>query len=130
MALNTAYKGMVSTEAFNRSGKTDILIRYLDSNLYVSEFKIWRDHASFSEGIDQLLNNLTWRDSKCSYVIFSNNADFSKVLAKAQELVSSHPRFLRMVRKISEGCIKFEFKSNDGSSDKRIMLTLHLFNIH
>jgi hypothetical protein len=129
MALNSTYKGLVSTEAFNRSGKTDILIRHQENNLYISEFKIWSDYSYFSEGITQLLNNLTWRDAKCSYVIFSRNVNFNNVLTKAQELVSTHPRFFRMVGKLSDGCIKFEFRGND-TSDKKITLTLHLFNIY
>lgn len=128
MALNSAYKGLVSTEAFNHLGKTDVLIRKDDKNLYISEFKIWRNHDYFSDGIDQLLDNLTWRDSKCSYVIFSRNMDFSNVIEKAKELISKHPNHIKLTNKISENCFRFQFK-NKTDSNKEVTLTLHLFNL-
>ncbi len=128
MALNSAYKGFVSSEAFNRNGKTDILIRYQDSNLYVSEFKIWGSHEYFSKGIDQLLNNMTWRDSKCSYVVFSKNSGFSRIIKKAKELISEHPDHIKFLKQISDSCLRFQFR-NKTDTDKTLILTLHLFNL-
>lgn len=128
MALNSTFKGLVSTETFNKNGKTDLIIRYGDKNLYVSECKIWDGDKYFLEGIDQLLNNLTWRDSKCSYIVFSRNKDFGKVIEKSKELVGSHESHVSFIRKVSENCFEFKLK-NKNDSQKHIYMTLHLFTL-
>ena len=128
VALNSSFKGAVSTEAFNKSGKTDLLIRQADKNVYISECKIWRGDVYFNEGIDQLLNNLTWRDSKCSYVIFSKNDDFTNVLNKAIKLIQNHASFLNKIKEVNPTCIRFDFKGKE-DNQKRVSLTLHLFNL-
>ncbi|MFA5992076.1 MAG: hypothetical protein WC796_00030 [Candidatus Pacearchaeota archaeon] len=128
VALNSSFRGTVSTEAFNKSGKTDLLIRQNNKNLYISECKIWRGDVYFNEGIDQLLSNLTWRDSKCSYIIFSKNDDPNKVISKAQELLSRHPNHVSLIKKISESCYLFKFK-NKNDPNKNLLLTLHLFSL-
>ena len=52
------------------NGKTDILVREKDKNLFIGECKIWRDAERISEAVDQLLNYLTWRDTKAALVVF------------------------------------------------------------
>jgi len=128
VALNSSFKGIVSTEAFNKSGKTDLLIRQDNKNVYVSECKIWRGDSYFNEGIEQLLNNLTWRDSKCSYIIFSKNEDFSNVLNKSIKLVQAHSLFLKKVKEVNPTSYTFEFKGKD-DNQRKVSLTLHLFNL-
>jgi hypothetical protein len=39
--LNTHCQGRASAEAFNYQGKTNILIRYEDRNLFICECKFW-----------------------------------------------------------------------------------------
>ncbi len=128
VALNQSFTGLVSTEAFNKSGKTDLLIRQKEKNLYISECKIWRGDIYFNEGIDQLLNNLSWRDLKCSYIIFSRNEDFTKVINKSIDLIKKHSLFLRDVKKLSPTCFRFYFKGKD-DAQRQILLSLHLFNL-
>ncbi len=129
-ALNASasFNGLVSSEAFNRSGKTDILIRYKDKNLYISECKIWKGEIYFIEGITQLLDNLTWRDSKCSYIIFSRNSDFQDVLEKSKEYIENHSNYISFEKDVSESSFKYKFLSSHGSK-KEVFLTLHLANI-
>ena len=58
-------------ETFNRSGKTDILIRYDNRNIFVAECKVWKGETNHLKTIDQLpLSYLTWRDSKTAIVYF------------------------------------------------------------
>ena len=49
----------------------------------------------FLETIDQLLNYLTWRDSKTAIILFVRDTAIGTVLAKIPELLRSHPAFLR-----------------------------------
>jgi hypothetical protein len=128
MALNSVYQGMTSGEAFNKEGRTDILIKYQDRNLFVSECKIWRSDGYFLEGIDQLLSYLTWRDTKTSYIIFSKNRDVTKVIGRSKELMESHPNFIRTEKVISDSCVKYRFKQKSEASTECFM-TLHVFDL-
>jgi hypothetical protein len=40
-SLNAFYKGMATGEAFNKEGKTDILLKHRDRNIFIAECKIW-----------------------------------------------------------------------------------------
>ncbi len=41
MMVNTHYRGQATGETFNKSGKTDILVRDGDRNVFVAECKWW-----------------------------------------------------------------------------------------
>jgi hypothetical protein len=73
--LNGHYEGAATGETFNHNGKTDILIRVDNRNIFIAECKFWHGQQGFTETIDQLLGYLTWRDCKCSLVIFNKNKD-------------------------------------------------------
>jgi hypothetical protein len=128
LALNTYYKGMASTEAFNKEGKTDILIRYQEKNIFIAECKIWSTESNFTDGIAQLLSYLTWRDSKTSYIIFSKNKDVNNVIAKAKTLIETNPHFISIVKEISTSCITYRFKLNSETITE-CFLTMHIFDL-
>ena len=87
--LETRYEGTTATgETFNRSGKTDIILKYAKdaSNLFVAECKFWHGASEFLAAISQLFDRyLTWRDSKAALLMFVKNKDFSNLLATIQE---------------------------------------------
>jgi hypothetical protein len=64
LQLNGHYEGNASGETFNASGKTDILIKVDNKNIFIAECKFWDGVKKFNEAIDQLLGYLSWRDSK------------------------------------------------------------------
>jgi hypothetical protein len=66
LQLNGHYEGGATGETFNASGKTDILIREGNKNVFIAECKFWHGQKAFGEAIGQLLGYLTWRDSKCT----------------------------------------------------------------
>ena len=74
LQLNGHYEGSATGETFNSSGKTDILIRVDNRNVFIAECKFWRGPKSFSEAIDQLLGYLSWRDSKGAFARFQSDA--------------------------------------------------------
>lgn len=62
--------GSASGETFNKSGKTDIQLRYDSSVVFIAECKFWIGEKNYLATIDQLLGYLTLRDTKAPVVIF------------------------------------------------------------
>ncbi|MCI0453689.1 MAG: hypothetical protein L0Y68_01685 [Candidatus Dadabacteria bacterium] len=95
--LETRYEGTTATgETFNRSGKTDILLKYAKdgSNLFVAECKFWHGASEFREAINQLFDKyLTWRDSKVALILFVKNKEFTKVIETIKSETVKHPYF-------------------------------------
>jgi hypothetical protein len=89
--LNSHFSGKVTGETFNNNGKTDILIRSGDSNIFIAECKFWSGEKLFQETIDQLLGYVTWRDTKTAILVFNRNKNFSSVLAKIKASIVTHP---------------------------------------
>ena len=85
----------VTGETINNAGKTDILIRYLGKNAFIAECKFWRGQKIHHETIDQILRNLTWRDSKSAIIYFVDNKNFQSVLDQINIITSEHPCFLK-----------------------------------
>ena len=94
MMLEPNFQGSATGETFNKTGKTDILLRHEGSNVFIAECKFWRGQKSFLDTISQLLGYLTWRDSKAAVIIFVPNKDFSSVLDTAKATIDQHPNFL------------------------------------
>ncbi|MDP9315862.1 MAG: hypothetical protein M3R24_34230, partial [Chloroflexota bacterium] len=69
----------VSGETFNKTGKTDVLIRHERSNVFVAECKFWGGAKLFHQTIDQILGYLTWRDSKAAVLLFIQNKELNPV---------------------------------------------------
>lgn len=91
LQLNGHYEGTATGETFNAAGKTDILIRLENRNIFIAECKFWRGQKSFSDAVDQLLGYLSWRDSKCALLIFNQTRDSSAVRQKMHEVMTSRP---------------------------------------
>lgn len=89
LQINGHYDGSATGETFNASGKTDILIRVDNRNVFIAECKFWRGQKSFSEAVDQLLGYLSWRDSKCALLTFNRGRDSSAVRRKMHEIMTS-----------------------------------------
>lgn len=63
-------QGKATGETFNRAGKTDILLREGDRNVFIAECKFWKGPKAFGEAIDQRLGYTMWRDSKTAILVF------------------------------------------------------------
>jgi hypothetical protein len=97
VALNSQFEGQAGGEVFNGAGKTDILLRVDNRNVFIAECKIWRGPKGFKEAIDQLLGYLVWRDTKAAIVLFIERKAPTDVIAKAAVTLSQHPRCVRTV---------------------------------
>lgn len=88
--LNTYWEGGAGGELFNGSGKTDILIRHGDRNVFIAECKIWYGPKGVGDALDQLLSYLVWRDSKAALVMFIRTADPRATIQKLHDAVEAH----------------------------------------
>jgi hypothetical protein len=127
MALNSVYQGMTSGEAFNKTGKTDICIKYKDTNLFIAECKIWGGEEQFKEGLEQLFSYLTWRDTKTSYILFSRNKDITLVIKKAKEILEQDERYVKVISENTESSITYKFKNK--ATSKELFVNLHIFHL-
>lgn len=93
--LNAQFEGAAAGEVFNRGGKTDILIRVEDANVFIGECKIWKGPKTVSDALDQLLGYLVWRDTKAALLLFIRDGDVSAVTQKAVSQIEAHPNYKR-----------------------------------
>lgn len=122
--LNGQYEGRATGETFNANGKTDILIREGDRNVFIAECKFWKGPKAFSATIDQLLGYATWRDTKTALVLFNRTKNFSDVLAKIPEVVRNHPNFLREQPASSESTFHYVLHHPDDKNRELYMAVL------
>jgi hypothetical protein len=92
--LNGHFEGEAGGELFNGAGKTDILIRHQDRNVFLGECKFWQGQQKLKEAIDQLSSYLVWRDTKAALILFIKRKDPTACIARAQA-VRSHESFKR-----------------------------------
>lgn len=93
--LNAVFEGAATGETFNHQGKTDILVRVEDANIFIGECKIWSSENVFTDALDdQLLRYLTWHDTKGALLLFIRNQDVTSVIDKAIRLIQEHPNHI------------------------------------
>ncbi|PRY41705.1 hypothetical protein [Umezawaea tangerina] len=126
--LNAQFKGQAAGEVFNRAGKTDILIRTDDANIFIGECKIWKGPKTISNALDQLLGYLVWRDTKAALLLFIRDGDISAVMQKAVAQVETHPNYKSRGQIMSEERHDFIIHAKDDSA-REIQLALLPFLI-
>lgn len=126
--LNGQYQGRATGETFNYNGKTDILIREGDRNVFIAECKIWTGEVEFVKAIDQILSYLHWRDTKTALMVFNRNKSFSDVLTKIAPAVHSHKCCKRLIKIVGETEWRFLFQNPD-DSNRELQLAIMLFDI-
>ncbi len=126
--LNGHFKGDATGETFRGKGKTDIRIEDDNRAAFVAECKIWGGKAILIDAINQLLGYLTWRDSKCSIILFNfKNSQFMKIQSGISEIFKKHEKYLSIIPS-EAGEWRFRFKSlND--DDRIVIIHVFLFNL-
>lgn len=128
MQLNGQFEGKATGETFNMGGKTDILLREGDRNVFIAECKIWKGPKGFHEAIDQLLGYTTWRDSKTAILVFNRGTNTSKVLSAIDVNVKAHANFKRPVDWPHESGFRYVLHSK-GDTNRELILTVLVFHI-
>lgn len=95
LQLNGTFEGQAGAEMFNGEGKTDILVRVEDRNVFIGECKFWTGQKAFGKALDQLLGYLVWRDTKGALIIFIKQKDVSTIIEKADAVIREHANFKR-----------------------------------
>lgn len=126
--LNGHYEGQATGETFNYEGKTDILVRSADRNIFIAECKFWGGPKKLTEAIDQLLGYSSWRDTKTAVIIFNRNRDFSRVLAAVPETVKQHSNFKRVIAGNTETRFRYCFSHRD-DINRELLLTILVFDV-
>ncbi|URN05285.1 hypothetical protein LUW74_19510 [Actinomadura madurae] len=121
--LNAQFEGDAAGEVFNGYGKTDILIRVEDRNIFIGECKIWSGPKTIDEALTQLFDYLVWRDTKAAVLLFIRNKNVTAAIDKAVEKIEGHPNFKRRGTSDDEERIDF-IMHGDGDSAREIRLAL------
>ena len=128
IVLNSQFEGDASGETFNYEGKTDILIRVNNKNIFIAECKIWKGEQVLLDTITQLLGYVSWRDTKTAILIFNKNKEFTKVLNQIVKIVESHPNHIKKIKYDNDTGFRFILRHRD-DKEKELILTILLFNI-
>lgn len=120
--------GSASGETFNKSGKTDIQLRYDSSVVFVAECKFWTGEKGYLKTITQLLNYLTWRDTKASVIIFARQKDFTTILDKVQTVTKTHTNYLSFIDNNDENWFNYRFHIN-GDRNRELKLAVQLYHL-
>jgi len=126
--LNGQYEGQGMGEVFNYQGKTDILVRWENKNVFIAECKFWKGRKKFLGTIDQLLRYVTWRDTKTAILIFNRSGRLSEVLEEISKNIKSHPCYKKEIKVINETAFRYALHLPD-DLNREIILTVLVFNI-
>jgi len=122
--LNGQFEGSASGETFNSQGKTDILIREGNRNVFIAECKFWRGPKSYANTIDQVLSYLSWRDTKAAILVLFRDEKFTSMLADAQETVQAHSNFDGGLVPYGEAGFRCGLRQADDPERKLVLTTL------
>ena len=84
-AINGATRGRGFAEAFNRRGKTDILVRDNGSNVYIAECKNYGGPKKTREAIGQLLGYTGWRQRHVGLLIFVRSTSMTTAIRSTRD---------------------------------------------
>lgn len=127
--LNGQFEGGGTGETFNVAGKTDILLKHQGKCIFIAECKVWKGASVIDEAIGQLLNYLSWRDTKVALLIFNRNKDLTNVLKQIPEICSRHPNYVKQWKAGSrETEFRYIFRHND-DKERQIYLTVQVYDL-
>ncbi|MGO6669198.1 hypothetical protein ACCS43_28230 [Rhizobium ruizarguesonis] len=125
--LNGVYEGAAIGETFNYGGRTDILIRQNDVNIFIAECKFWDGPVHYLETIDQIIKYISWRDGRAAIIVFNRNENFSEVCTKIHQTTKSHPHFKSGTEEDSTQ-FRYVFVRRE-DPNKEFVLTVQAFNV-
>jgi hypothetical protein len=121
--LNAHFEGDAAGEVFNGEGKTDILIRVEDRNIFIGECKIWGGPSTMDEALGQIFKYLVWRDTKAAILLFIRNKDVTAVIKKAAAKIEAHPNYKRRGPSHTDDRLDFVMHAQD-DAEREIHLAL------
>lgn len=129
IGLNAVYEGKATGETFNGVGKTDILIRVADRNVFIAECLVWDGEVKFSKKLDdQLLNYAVWRDTKTALIVFNRSKNLTSVVKTIDGLLSKHVQFVKKIESHDATVLKYAFRRLD-DPERQFFLSCLAFNV-
>jgi hypothetical protein len=126
--LNGQFEGRATGETFNLNGKTDILLREGNRNVFIAECKFWRGPKKFGETIDQLLGYTAWRDTKTAILVFNRGIDTTTVLKGIVEAAVAHSNYKRTLPWQHESGFRYVFH-HAGDTNREFILSVLVFHV-
>jgi len=127
--LNGLFPGAATGETFNYEGKTDILIRHKDKNIFIAECKFWVGEKGLLDAIDQILGYLSWRDTKTAIILFNKNKNLTSVLSQIPVIVQKHSCFDRQLAWSKyETASRYQFHHR-GDGNRKLLLSILVFDV-
>ncbi len=126
--LNGHYEGGATGETFNYEGKTDILVRVENKNIFIAECKYWKGPKMLTDTIDQLLSYSSWRDTKVAIIVFNKNKNFTDVLEIIKPTVVGHSNCKKFIEQPFETEFRFKFSHKD-DPNRELDLTVLVFDV-
>jgi len=126
--LNGQFEGAAIGETFNVNGKTDILLRANDRNVFIGECKYWKGPKVYRETIDQVLGYTAWRDTKTAILIFNRGTSMSTVLAGVEAETAGHGNFKRKVDWKHESGFRYVLH-HPNDTNREFHLTVLVFDV-
>ena len=117
----------VTGETFNNIGRTDILIRYENANIFVAECKIWAGTQCYLDTITQLLKYVNWRDTKTAIVLFARTKQITSIIELIEEATQRHPNYVTLVNKKEKSWFNYLFHIN---GDRHVEVKLAVLVLH
>ena len=96
--------------------------------IFIAECKFWSGEKGYLKTISQLLNYLTWRDTKASVVMFVRQKDFTTILEKVETSTNQHENYLGFVNKSDENWFNYRFHIN-GDKNRELKLAVQLYHL-
>ncbi|MBC6418125.1 MAG: hypothetical protein GDA44_04700, partial [Prochloron sp. SP5CPC1] len=126
--LNGHFEGNATGETLNYGGKTDILIRVDNKNIFIGECKFWGGPKKLTETLDQILNYSSWRDTKVAVILFNKNKNFSSVIESITPTVEAYPNYKETLAKPSETSFRYAIRHRD-DPNREMILTILAFDV-
>ena len=128
--IQTSFKSDSATaEAFNKNGKTDIMVKHGDGVLFVAECKFWKGKQVLNNAISQLLSYLTWRETKAALLIFVRDTTMTTAINGVKEYVSSHGNYKSTLTPKGETWFNYKF-TMPNDPDREVYLAIQIFDFN
>ena len=129
IGLNAVYEGRATGETFNGKGRSDILIRRADRNIFIAECLVWDGQAHLLKKLNgQLLTYAVWRDTKTALIVFNRSKDLSSVLQTIDTVLSKHTQCVRKLESTSPTSFRYIYRKLD-DPEQHYYLTCLAFNV-
>jgi hypothetical protein len=128
LILNTNYEDQAYGEAFNKDGKTDILIRVEGRTVFIAECKWWSGKVGIATALAQLYGYATWRDSRLALIFFVRAKDVTSVFDTAATTIGDRAEIDELSSDAEQRELRCQLHWPD-DKDRHAELTVQFFHM-